>query len=61
MKILAKLLKPLDGNPEGSEIEYDQQDFDALEAMHAVKRVAKKAEPAPSNKVATPPANKGAK
>lgn len=55
-QIKARLLKPLDGRPEGSPIELDKHDFDTLEALHAVERI--KAEPAPQNKMARAPANK---
>lgn len=36
--IKAILLKPLDGDPEGSSREFDQTDFTRLEAMGAVRR-----------------------
>jgi len=36
--IKATLLKPLDGDPEGSEREFEKTDFDRLEAMGAVRR-----------------------
>lgn len=38
--VKAILLKPLDGDPEGSEREFDKVDFDRLEAMHAVRAVS---------------------
>ncbi len=38
--IKAKLLKPLDGRPEGSEVEFNNADFDALERLGAVARLA---------------------
>ncbi|MEA3534277.1 hypothetical protein [Rhizobium sp. CC-YZS058] len=36
--IKAVLLKPLDGDPEGTEREFDQADFDFLVKMNAVRR-----------------------
>lgn len=59
--IKAILLKPLDGHPEGSEREFDERDFDALEAMGAVRRAARenrKAAPKPLDKMARATANK---
>ncbi|WP_155904936.1 hypothetical protein [Methylopila sp. M107] len=38
-KVKAVLIKPLDGDPEGSEREFDKVDFDRLEAMKAVRRL----------------------
>jgi len=60
--VKAILLKPLDGNPEGSTMEFSQADFDRLKERGAVKAApAAKAEPAPENKAAKAPANKSAK
>lgn len=59
MKINAVLLKPLDGDAEGSEREFDKADFDRLEAMDAVREA--KVEKAPANKQERAPANKAAK
>lgn len=59
--VKAKLLKPLNGQPEGSEIELSQGDFDRLWRRNAVAAVsdgeAKTAPPA-ANKKAPAPANK---
>lgn len=60
--VKAILIKPLDGEPEGSEREFSQADFDRLKAKGAV-RVSdeKKAAEAPLNKKAPEVANKSAK
>lgn len=56
MKVSAVLLKPLDGNPEGSTVEFDQGDFETLKGMGAVR-----AAPSASNKMqAAAPENKAA-
>lgn len=57
--VKAILLKPLDGNPEGAEVEFSQADFDRLKKRNAVKAApAAKAEPAPENKMERAPSNK---
>jgi hypothetical protein len=57
--IKAVLTKPLDGQPEGTEREFDKVDFDRLKAMGAVRAAgAVKAAPAPLNKKAPPVENK---
>lgn len=38
--VKAILLKPLDGDPEGSEREFDQGDFETLKKLGAVRAVA---------------------
>ncbi len=38
--VKALLLKPLDGDPEGSEREFDHGDFETLEKLGAVRAVA---------------------
>jgi hypothetical protein len=48
--VKAILTKPLDGNPEGTEREFDQVDFDQLKAMGAVRAVRETK--APDRKVA---------
>lgn len=58
--IKAELLKPLDGDPEGTIREFDKPDFDRLVAYGAVRKAAappKAAKPA-ENKNAPPVANK---
>jgi hypothetical protein len=59
--VKAVLTKPLDGDPEGTEREFSQADFDRLEGLGAVRAAggAKKA-PAVANKAAPPVANKAA-
>lgn len=54
--IRAILTKPLDGQPEGTEREFDKADFDRLKALGAVRGV--KAAPEVQNKMAPEPANK---
>ena len=61
--IKAKLLKPLDGHPIGSERDFTKAEFDKLEAQGAVKRAEKpnnKAAKKPRNKAAAKPKNKSA-
>ncbi|GLV22003.1 hypothetical protein TomMM35A_18560 [Sphingobium sp. TomMM35A] len=64
--VKAILTKPLDGEPEGTEREFNQADFDRLERLGAVtaapaeKAPEEKKEPAPSNKRAPAPKNKAA-
>ncbi len=61
--VKAILLKPLDGQSEGTEREFDKADFDRLEAMGAVRRAtggAEKAAAPVANKAAPPVANKAA-
>lgn len=53
--IKAKLLKPLDGQPEGSEAEFTNTDFETLERMGAVERVPDEA--APPEPPSAPPAS----
>ena len=53
--VKAILIKPLDGDAEGTEREFSQADFDRLVAKGAVK-----AAPAPQNKMEAAPANKAA-
>jgi hypothetical protein len=55
------LLKPLDGDPEGSEREFSPDDFARLEAFGAVSKAGsggEKQAPVVSNKKAPPVANK---
>lgn len=59
--IKAILLKPLDGDPEGSEREFSSDDFERLEAFGAVRKAGSAGEkqaPAVLNKKAPPVANK---
>jgi hypothetical protein len=62
--VKAVLLKPLDGKPEGSEVEFDKPDFDRLKEMGAVKAASgsstkeDKAAPEPANKRAPDVMNK---
>lgn len=59
--IKAVLLKPLDGDPEGTKREFSQADFDRLKAKRAVrldKSSDAKAAPATQNKMAPEVANK---
>lgn len=59
--IKAILTKPLDGQPEGTEREFDKVDFDRLKALGAVRAADEaKAAPAVTNKAAPPVDNKGA-
>ena len=57
-KITAVLLKPLDGGKIGSTMELSREDFDRLEALHAVRAATGKMAAAPANKMASPPVNK---
>jgi len=62
--IKAILTKPLDGQPEGTEREFDKADFDRLKAMGAVRAASdggEKAAPKVSNKAAPAVANKARK
>lgn len=58
MKIKAILTKPLDGQPEGTEREFEKADFEVLKGMGAVR--AAKAAAAPANKKAPAVVNKAA-
>lgn len=59
--IKAVLTKPLDGQPEGTEREFDKHDFETLEALGAVRRAGDtKAAPAVQNKAAPAVDNKAA-
>lgn len=46
--IKAILTKPLDGNPEGSTVEYSKADFEMLEKLGAVARAPEGTEDAPA-------------
>ena len=62
-KIKAVLTKPLDGQPEGTEREFDKVDFDRLEGQNAVRKASAlvvKAAPPVLNKMGTVLLNKGA-
>lgn len=69
MMIKAILTKPLDGQPEGTEREFEQADFERLKDMGAVRAATdaapaaagEKAAPTPANKKAPAVANKAAK
>jgi hypothetical protein len=52
--VKVKLLKPLDGQPIGTETSYPAADVKRLEGLGAVKRL-----PQPNNKKAAAPKNKG--
>lgn len=59
--IKAILIKPLDGDPEGTEREFSRDDFERLEAFGAVRKAAsggEKQAPAAMNKKARAVANK---
>ena len=61
--IKAILTKPLDGQPEGTEREFDKHDFERLEALGAVRRASgdgEKAAPEVANKMAPAVENKSA-
>ncbi|NBJ13331.1 hypothetical protein [Microvirga arsenatis] len=61
--IKAILTKPLDGDPEGTEREFSQADFDRLKARGAVRAATdggEKAVPKVANKAAPAVANKSA-
>ena len=65
MAIKVKLLRPLDGRPIGSVVEYPDADAKRLEQsgvveFHVEKAVPEKAAPAPQNKMAPAPLNKAA-
>lgn len=60
--IKAILLKPLDGDPEGTTREFTKADFDRLNAKGAVRAADKaKAAPPVANKMASVVKNKGTK
>lgn len=62
--IKAILTKPLDGQPEGTEREFDKADFDRLKEMGAVRAASggsEKAAPSVANKAAPAVANKARK
>jgi len=61
--VKAILTKPLDGQPEGTEREFSQADFDRLKAKSAVRAAGdeKKAAQPPLNKKAPEVANKAEK
>lgn len=60
--VKAILIKPLDGMPEGSEREFDKEDFARLEELGAVRKAAaEKAAPEAQNKMAPPVQNKAAR
>ena len=56
-----KLLRPLDGKPEGATVEYPDADAKRLIAKGVVEAVEEKQATAPANKAAPAPANKSAK
>lgn len=61
--VKAKLLKPLDGHPEGAEREFSQGDFDRLKLRNAVEAIGDggaKVAPTVLNKKAPASANKAA-
>lgn len=61
--VKAILTKPLDGQPEGTEREFSQADFDRLKRLGAVRAADEgkaKAAPAVQNKKAPTVANKAA-
>lgn len=61
--VKATLLKPLDGMAEGTEREFEQDDFNRLKAMGAVKEASgggEKSAPPAENKAAPPVENKAA-
>ena len=58
-KILAELIKPLDGDEPGTERKFTKPEFDKLRAQGAVRAVRKaKAAAKPQNKAAPKPENK---
>lgn len=58
-KVKVKLLRPLDGQAEGSTASYSEADARRLESRGAVVRVSgSKAEEAPQNKMEDAPENK---
>lgn len=59
-KIKAILLKPLNGEPIGSEAEFEKADFDRLVDRGAVKAAPAKTAPTPRKKAAQKPRNKAA-
>ncbi len=56
--VKAVLIKPLDGQPEGTECDFSAEDFKRLEAFGAVRRADVKAAPAVKNKKAPSASNK---
>lgn len=58
--IKVKLLRPLDGQPEGGNALYPEADAKRLQARGLVEIVKTKAEPAPKNKAEPKLANKAA-
>lgn len=58
-KVKVKLLRPVDGRKIGAVVQFNKADAERLVARGAAVMVAAKAAPAPSNKMAEPPANKG--
>jgi hypothetical protein len=56
--IKAILVKPLDGQPAGSEREFSQADFDHLTRLGAVREAGAKSAPEVLNKAAPVPDNK---
>lgn len=61
MATKVKLLRPLDGMPIGSVVEYPEDDAKRLESTGVVSFVNEKAAPAPLNKMASAPLNKAAR
>ena len=60
MATKVKLLRPLDGMPIGSVVDYPEDDAKRLESTGVVSFVNEKAAPAPLNKMAKAPRNKAA-
>lgn len=59
--VKAILIKPLDGQPEGTVREFDKVDFDRLKSLGAVRAAGEaKAAPAVLNKAAPPVDNQAA-
>lgn len=58
--VRAKLIKPLDGDPEGSIREFDKADFHRLKDLHAVIEAPDEEAPPEGAKQDDPPANKKA-
>lgn len=56
--VKVKLLRPLDGQPEGGNTYYPEADAKRLAERGLVEIVAVKAEPAPRNKAEPAPSNK---
>jgi len=55
-----KLLRPLDGKPEGETAEYPELDAKYLAEKGVVELIEEKQAPAPENKAEAAPANKSA-